>query len=126
MLIGMRPTARMGSSHQAFTPATWVSRAVRASPATTAAATIQSSPMMKSHQNSPKLFNQLITRTPQRRRPPRDGRAGRIPSHTAARPQGQRGSGQAVPRLIRATPVSYTHLRAHETVLDLVCRLLLE
>ena len=27
---------------------------------------------------------------------------------------------------VRATPVSYTHLRAHETVLDLVCRLLLE
>mgnify|MGYP003379475553 CR=1 FL=1 len=26
----------------------------------------------------------------------------------------------------RARPVSYTHLRAHETVLDLVCRLLLE
>src|SRR5665811_2495632 len=26
----------------------------------------------------------------------------------------------------RATAVSYTHLRAHETVLDLVCRLLLE
>ena len=25
-----------------------------------------------------------------------------------------------------ATTVSYTHLRAHETVLDLVCRLLLE
>ena len=25
-----------------------------------------------------------------------------------------------------ASPVSYTHLRAHETVLDLVCRLLLE
>ena len=25
-----------------------------------------------------------------------------------------------------ANPVSYTHLRAHETVLDLVCRLLLE
>ena len=25
----------------------------------------------------------------------------------------------------RHTPVSYTHLRAHETVLDLVCRLLL-
>ena len=24
------------------------------------------------------------------------------------------------------TPVSYTHLRAHETCLDLVCRLLLE
>ena len=27
---------------------------------------------------------------------------------------------------IQPTPVSYTHLRAHETVLDLVCRLLLE
>src|SRR5665811_2241743 len=27
---------------------------------------------------------------------------------------------------IAGTPVSYTHLRAHETVLDLVCRLLLE
>ena len=26
----------------------------------------------------------------------------------------------------RYEPVSYTHLRAHETVLDLVCRLLLE
>ena len=26
----------------------------------------------------------------------------------------------------KAEPVSYTHLRAHETVLDLVCRLLLE
>ena len=26
----------------------------------------------------------------------------------------------------RLYPVSYTHLRAHETVLDLVCRLLLE
>src|SRR5665811_2268607 len=29
------------------------------------------------------------------------------------------------PRTLRI-PVSYTHLRAHETVLDLVCRLLLE
>ena len=27
---------------------------------------------------------------------------------------------------IMMDPVSYTHLRAHETVLDLVCRLLLE
>ena len=26
----------------------------------------------------------------------------------------------------RVIPVSYTHLRAHETVLDIVCRLLLE
>ena len=29
-------------------------------------------------------------------------------------------------RLTDIVPVSYTHLRAHETVLDLVCRLLLE
>ena len=29
-------------------------------------------------------------------------------------------------RAYRVDPVSYTHLRAHETVLDLVCRLLLE
>ena len=28
--------------------------------------------------------------------------------------------------LLDLGPVSYTHLRAHETVLDLVCRLLLE
>ena len=28
--------------------------------------------------------------------------------------------------LLRLDSVSYTHLRAHETVLDLVCRLLLE
>ena len=32
----------------------------------------------------------------------------------------------AVAALITFGPVSYTHLRAHETVLDLVCRLLLE
>ena len=29
-------------------------------------------------------------------------------------------------RTMISVPVSYTHLRAHETVLDLVCRLLLE
>ena len=28
--------------------------------------------------------------------------------------------------VLAVVPVSYTHLRAHETVLDLVCRLLLE
>mgnify|MGYP003381626118 CR=1 FL=1 len=31
-----------------------------------------------------------------------------------------------VEEVIRSLPVSYTHLRAHETVLDIVCRLLLE
>ena len=35
----------------------------------------------------------------------------------------QRFGGQVV---MMTEPVSYTHLRAHETVLDLVCRLLLE
>src|SRR5665811_1162457 len=29
-------------------------------------------------------------------------------------------------QVVSLAPVSYTHLRAHETVLDLVCRLLLE
>ena len=37
----------------------------------------------------------------------------------------QRGQGPAIAENLRAMPVSYTHLRAHETVLDLVCRLLL-
>ena len=32
----------------------------------------------------------------------------------------------AIGEVDKAIPVSYTHLRAHETVLDLVCRLLLE
>eukprot|EP00657_Telonema_sp_P-1_P006094 TRINITY_DN2411_c0_g1_i1.p1 TRINITY_DN2411_c0_g1~~TRINITY_DN2411_c0_g1_i1.p1 ORF type:complete len:106 (+),score=36.75 TRINITY_DN2411_c0_g1_i1:88-405(+) len=34
--------------------------------------------------------------------------------------------GAATPIFMLLPPVSYTHLRAHETVLDLVCRLLLE
>ena len=34
--------------------------------------------------------------------------------------------GEKVGSVIEIEPVSYTHLRAHETVLDLVCRLLLE
>ena len=33
---------------------------------------------------------------------------------------------ETIPSSASVTPVSYTHLRAHETVLDLVCRLLLE
>ena len=33
---------------------------------------------------------------------------------------------EACGQRVRVEPVSYTHLRAHETVLDLVCRLLLE
>ena len=37
---------------------------------------------------------------------------------------GTRGRRYALPN--STVPVSYTHLRAHETVLDLVCRLLLE
>ena len=39
-----------------------------------------------------------------------------------------RGQQRDAPLLVAGggVPVSYTHLRAHETVLDLVCRLLLE
>src|SRR5450756_2878209 len=44
-----------------------------------------------------------------------------IGAHTNIVPRGLR-TGQPM----RARPVSYTHLRAHETRHDLVCRLLLE
>src|SRR5665811_2546999 len=41
--------------------------------------------------------------------------------------RGASGRGQDLARHVDCeSPVSYTHLRAHETVLDLVCRLLLE
>ena len=45
-----------------------------------------------------------------------------------ARDLGIRSELREVPSLCLGTSeaVSYTHLRAHETVLDLVCRLLLE
>ncbi|WP_460366227.1 hypothetical protein [Staphylococcus aureus] len=33
---------------------------------------------------------------------------------------------QSIQQINNSTPVSYTHLRAHETLSDLVCRLLLE
>ena len=39
---------------------------------------------------------------------------------------GERRILDGVARGVGDDPVSYTHLRAHETVLDLVCRLLLE
>ena len=38
----------------------------------------------------------------------------------------QLGLQPRLPRNVEVVAVSYTHLRAHETVLDLVCRLLLE
>ena len=44
----------------------------------------------------------------------------------AARRRGGRKSAGSVAEIGDWRPVSYTHLRAHETVLDLVCRLLLE
>ena len=51
--------------------------------------------------------------------------AGRL--HLLSQDDGQVDRGAfGGPFLIKAGPVSYTHLRAHETVLDLVCRLLLE
>ena len=47
---------------------------------------------------------------------------GRLPGHAAPATalKGDTSTDQ------QHDPVSYTHLRAHETVLDLVCRLLLE
>src|SRR5450756_2748696 len=68
-------------------------------------------------------------------RPPRPGRflqeppSDQAPSaHPSARPPGTRSlpfSGVS-PSYAPTAPVSYTHLRAHETRHDLVCRLLLE
>src|SRR5665811_1333655 len=49
--------------------------------------------------------------------------AGQIPARQAAV---KAGIPMSVPALSINKAVSYTHLRAHETVLDLVCRLLLE
>ena len=46
------------------------------------------------------------------------GQSGQRPGVEAGQADDQRGA--------LVGPVSYTHLRAHETVLDLVCRLLLE
>ena len=45
------------------------------------------------------------------------------PDPTGALPSAELNLATQPPAVI---PVSYTHLRAHETVLDLVCRLLLE
>ena len=46
---------------------------------------------------------------------------------TEQRARGQRGQGaKEADRARWGGSVSYTHLRAHETVLDIVCRLLLE
>src|SRR5664280_334598 len=45
-------------------------------------------------------------------------------AHTCASARARRAASARPAR--PAAPVSYTHLRAHETVLDLVCRLLLE
>ena len=47
------------------------------------------------------------------------------PYHAVTNPNGYQGGDNGWERTDRE-PVSYTHLRAHETVLDLVCRLLLE
>ena len=54
---------------------------------------------------------------------PGAGDGGRL--HRRADP-GRGRRHRAAGRLLPAGAVSYTHLRAHETVLDLVCRLLLE
>ena len=50
----------------------------------------------------------------------RDQLGAQMAAHRLTLIKGLPGTGKTV------LPVSYTHLRAHETVLDLVCRLLLE
>ena len=50
---------------------------------------------------------------------------GRRLGHGQGRSPGE-AVGVALDERAERVPVSYTHLRAHETVLDLVCRLLLE
>ena len=52
--------------------------------------------------------------------------ASRVLQHLAYQMTGRSDAGRTIGQLARIVPVSYTHLRAHETVLDLVCRLLLE
>src|SRR5450759_5923670 len=55
----------------------------------------------------------------------RDGLAGPVALAVVGDPLGV-GADVAVELAHRLEPVSYTHLRAHETRHDLVCRLLLE
>ena len=47
-------------------------------------------------------------------------------SREAGRGELLRLARQTIREVTTSGPVSYTHLRAHETVLDIVCRLLLE
>ena len=56
------------------------------------------------------------------------GKPGRGQPPGCAAPKNREPRTEGLMKLQRygQTPVSYTHLRAHETVLDLVCRLLLE
>src|SRR5262249_15711322 len=53
-----------GSRHQAFAPGGWGGIAVRARPATTRAATCQSSPITKSYQNAPNALIRFMSRPP--------------------------------------------------------------
>src|SRR5665811_690887 len=54
------------------------------------------------------------------------GRIGKSFDRRDAAIHAVRRKGDSLRRRQTFNPVSYTHLRAHETVLDLVCRLLLE
>src|SRR5665811_366706 len=49
-----------------------------------------------------------------------------VAGNGALKPESLLRLGRGLSQALQAIPVSYTHLRAHETVLDLVCRLLLE
>ena len=60
--------------------------------------------------------------------PPQGAAALTPPNHTTDDPEAtvNKSQPEARPSTSSIPSVSYTHLRAHETVLDLVCRLLLE
>eukprot|EP00657_Telonema_sp_P-1_P003438 TRINITY_DN1827_c0_g1_i6.p1 TRINITY_DN1827_c0_g1~~TRINITY_DN1827_c0_g1_i6.p1 ORF type:complete len:105 (-),score=49.10 TRINITY_DN1827_c0_g1_i6:7-321(-) len=61
------------------------------------------------------------------RRPPRSTQSRSSAASDVYKRQGINAEyGAGIAQLVEHDPVSYTHLRAHETVLDLVCRLLLE
>ena len=53
-------------------------------------------------------------------------RLGRMNVNATLREEGRGGTVSRGTNLLRRGPVSYTHLRAHETVIDIVCRLPLE
>src|SRR5665213_1671418 len=76
---------------------------------------------------APRIYGPIADATQKRKLvqrfviPPRSGRAWELPAGHVCRFSPFEG-----PQVLDLNPVSYTHLRAHETGRNLVCRLLLE